>query len=368
MNVTGAFISMLNLAEVYHKKNKVVFILPQKSVLTDSLEEKGYEVRKFDFIQISKSPLKLLLYFPFLLLDVIRLSKLVSKGDLLISNDLYNIAPALVTKLKKKVNLITHVRLLPFAFPQVLYNIWAKIAVNNSSTVVCNSEVTYTNFPVKSKNVLWVYDPVFLNHEEQNIKELNDRITFLFPHNYTTGKGHDFAILFLKKLVALSDNKDVQLRFIGNTLNNEANESYLADLKNQVAVHKLEEHVTFLDFESDLSNEFKNCDVVLNFSKIESLSRVCLEGMMYKRLVVSSKSYGPEELLADGRGILVENDPKSSAVQLIQFLEDTGLYANTIAKAHNYVMDSFSYSNTIQPMTELVDSLLSETVDTVNNK
>src|SRR5690606_12719873 len=110
-NTTGAFNAIFYYAQYAQTDYSFTFILPKNSRAGIRAKEAGFCVEYLPFIEISKSLKNILLYFPFLLFNTLRLLNLVKKHSAKIVhvNDFYNMVGATGKLLGGKYKLLTHV-------------------------------------------------------------------------------------------------------------------------------------------------------------------------------------------------------------------------------------------------------------------
>lgn len=77
-------------------------------------------------------------------------------------------------------------------------------------------------------------------------------------------------------------------------------------VQSQLARHGLTHRFLFCGYREDPRPYFASADIVVVPSQVEAFSRVAVEAMLQEKLVIASRSGGPEEILEDGvTGVLV---------------------------------------------------------------
>ena len=118
------------------------------------------------------------------------------------------------------------------------------------------------------------------------------------------------------------------------------------DLREQAKIKKLERHVSFKGFSSNLDAELDNYDVGLNLSKAEAFGRTTVEYMSHALWIIGTNSGGTPELLrnADFGTLISPNNPE----QLAQAITNYCLHRNELelktAGSQTYAEKFFSVS------------------------
>lgn len=260
--------------------------------------------------EINRSILNILLYVPFLFINVIRLSRILSfeKVDYLQINDFYNLLGVVIRFIGFRVKLITFVRLIPSSMPTVLSCIWANLAQRYSYKVIAVSDAVHRELRPMT-NTIKIYSaikPVELGTElRKNNSE--DICRFLYLANYTRGKGHEAAIRAFS--AAYKTRSDIRLNFFGGDMGLKKNEKFRNELVEIIAREGLLDVVEVNDFSNDIELTYSTHDVFLNFSMSESFSNTCCEAGFYGLPVIASRCGGPEEIIEhEVTGFLVDQN------------------------------------------------------------
>ncbi len=309
IGVTGAIKAIVETIDLLKNKHQFIFVIPKGSKTKELLVQHNFTYYELDFIEISRNLFKNLIY-PFRLIgNAYRLSKIVNENkiDVIQVNDIYNLS-GLFTKFFVKVKVITHVRRMPESFPIKLYQVWVKIASKYSDFIL---PVSHANSKIFKKNskIQVLYDPTILD-EKTFVYETNNSgvINILYLANYTRGKGQNYAIEVLKNLQNEGNGHLlVNLKFVGSDFEHKVNIEFKNELKELVKAYKLSNCVQFLGESKNIFEEISNCDIMLNFSDSESLSRVTMEALYYGVPIIATNVGGTSEMIEDGfNGILVE--------------------------------------------------------------
>ena len=180
----------------------------------------------------------------------------------------------------------------------------------------------------------------------------------MYPSNYTQGKGQQYAIQAMAKVIAVNPN--VYLTFVGSTFNRKGNCKFKEQLQNQIDVLKLAAFINLGEFESRLSERICKSDVVLNFSESESFSMVCLEALSYGTALIASDSGGPAELFEDKiSGILVPNkDVEKMAEAMLLLAANQNLRIKMEQAGQIFVQKKFDVQLLASKLDEIYKGLL----------
>ena len=346
--ITGALKAIVNAT--YHLKSsfEFIYVLPQKTTADKFVEANGFIVHKLPFSEISKRPKDLLLYAPYLLLNAIRLKKIIRryKVQVVHVNDFYNMVGIGAKLLGAKYNLITHVRFMPQRFMAVFANSWAQLNLQYAARIICVSEAVRAFFPDEDK-VIIIPDPIpdKENHPAKIIateQEQAREVHLLYLSNFIRGKGQDYALTAFKE--AYKTNKRLRLTFAGGDMGFVKNQAFKAELQKEVINSGLEEIVFFEDFVQDVEERMKAADIVLNFSESESFSLTCLDALFYGVPLIATDCGGPAELFENGKsGFLVPNknlhEMSNAMLQLASNSKKRKIFAEA---GKHYVRHKFS--------------------------
>lgn len=311
IDVTGALKSITRT--VYDLKDQFdfQFVIPKGSKGRFWIEKKGFNsVYELPMRELSRRPISILTYVPSLLINAIRLKRIIKKeGIALIHvNDLYNLLPVALTLFGSRVPYICHIRFLPNRFPVWLLNFWMYLHFKYSFKIIAVSKSVI--------NQLRTHPKIVLVYNELPIEELYPPLispglelkhhTFLYLSNYMSGKGQNFAIEAFFKIRSIIPNW--RLRFVGSDMGMEKNRVFKGFLKERAEELGIMDNIDILGFTEDVEKEYKNADIVLNFSESESFSITCVEALYFGRTVIATKCGGPEEIIDhEETGLLVAN-------------------------------------------------------------
>lgn len=320
---TGAFKSIVTVTQRLSSQYNFHFCIPEKSVNTTFLTDKGFAFFKLNFIEISKR-WNALFYLPRLILNVFRIKKYCRAHQIEVVhvNDLYNLSGAVLKIISPDIKIGYHIRLLESSYARSFYKYWIKIISRYANHLVAvsqaakNDAVQYTKKPVYV-----IYDCIDVTPSKLSSRK-KDLTTFLYLANYTRGKGHDIAIKAFAE--AFKQNQSIKLIIAGGTLGVDKNILYKKELQSLVETKSLSSAITLRDFESNVQQAMEQCDVFLNFSQSESFSMTCLEAITYGRPVITTNSGGPAEIVTHQYcGIVIPvGDVSAAAEAMLQLSND----------------------------------------------
>lgn len=353
---TGAFKCALSEAMLLSGKHKFTFIIHPESKVRANLEASNIPYHTIKLKEIRKSPTILL--YPFvLLLNTYKVSRIVKKEkiDVVQMNDFYNLIGAFLKIFGYKGKMITYVRFVPSAMPAPFRKLWTFFAQQYSHRVIAVSDTVLKELPI-NKNTIRLYDPANLQETITTEKPESDTVQLLYLSNYIRGKGQDYALeAFIK---AYQHNKHLRLKYTGGDMGFEKNREFKQTLIDKVKEHRLEEVVTFADFNSNVEAEIKSADVLLNFSNSESLSMTCLEAAYYGTAVIATKCGGPEEVIVDKEtGLLVPVADIDAMMNAILTLANNATIRKQYAEAgRTYVRNKFGKEHFIKEFEAILAS------------
>lgn len=322
---TGAFKSIFTVSRHLASQFNFIFCIPSGSTSEKYLSEKGVDYFKLPFLEISKRISALLLYFPVLLYNALRLLSVVSARnvDVIHVNDLYNMTGIVVKILRPRIKLVYHVRLMHDSYVKSLYYVWVKLILRFADHVVCNSYAVRKGLNTDSQKVQVIYNlPPAESRQAMSVVQDEAIIRLLYLANFTPGKGHDLAVeAFAAAVGSMPGN--VKMIMSGGDLGKKNNVIYKQSLIEKARHLKVDSRISFTDFEPDIEKAMRNATIFLNFSESESFSMTCLEALTFGVPLIATDCGGPAELFENGRsGILVRNkdveDMKQAIVRLCQ--------------------------------------------------
>jgi glycosyltransferase involved in cell wall biosynthesis len=356
VDVTGALKSICAMTKELSSDFEFMFVVPSGSRsipwINSHLSVRIFEV---PMIEISRSWRSLFLYIPSLLLNSIRVKRIIRDNgiDIVHSNDLYNLVPPVLKFFGGKFQYVCHIRFLPGRFPPMLFNFWLRQQLKYASSLMVVSGSLRRQLPA-NPGIVTVYDRIFKEHDAfaQNAPE---KKVLLYLSNVIPGKGHDVAIDVLRRLH--DDFKDWRMRFVGGDMGLEKNRQYRKSLERQSA--DISHVIEWKDFTANVEDEYRDADIVLNFSESESFSMTCLEGQYCGRTVVATRSGGPEEIVEhEITGFLVPpGDVNVIAAAVKQLLVDRNLRDRMGRKAAERMRVKFGPETTSGILKEIYNNL-----------
>lgn len=356
IDITGAYKSITTFMNVLDNRFDFFFATSFKSK-NNFFVNKNVRTFKFNFIEIQKN-WKLFIYLPFLLLNSLRLKRIIKENniDIVHINDLYNMCGVILKFFTPSIKVIYHVRLLPSSYVKCLYFLWKWAIEKYADEIICVSETTASNFNNKTTVI---YDTVPGDSSIKSNKNHNKNIfTILYLANYIPGKGHKQAI----ESYNLALNKIPKSRFIfyGGTLGKNRNGLYKDYLRSYAKSLGLEKHITFNELLINPVQEIAKCDLMLNFSESESFSMTTLEALTYGVPIIATKCGGPEEIIENNfSGLLIPvNDIKAMTEAIINLANDESLRNEFIKNGQKRASSKFNIKEQKARLSKLYSGLL----------
>lgn len=355
--VTGALNSILRSSAGLSDKFEFIFLLPTASTAFQYVKDHGFETIAIPLREIRKDPFALFAYIPSLLINTFRLRRLIArhKIDLMVVNDFYNLLPCAYRLLGGKIKHLCYVRFLPSKFPSVLVNLWSGLHNLAAYATIAVSQAVKDELPQDNAVIIGNELPA----TEAAYVAPASRV-LLYPANYIPGKGHEYALTSFAPLAKRHANWI--LRFVGGDMGLEKNRSYKQSLMSMTTDLGIQQQVQWEDFADNISQEYINAAIVLNFSESESFSMTCLEAMFYGRPVIATRCGGPSEIIDhEETGLLVEvADTKAMSAAIERMISNPALREEMAQLSYERVRKKFSFENTVGKLGKLYQQALNE--------
>jgi L-malate glycosyltransferase len=310
IDVTGALKSITNSVRAIEMDFDCHFLIPQHSKARLWMESKGLKIiGEIPMQELSRRLGSILLYLPHLLFNAFTLNRVIKANSisLIHVNDIYNLLPIMVRLVGNKTPYICQVRFLPDKFPKWLFSLWLKLHLRYAVKIIAVSKSVLYQLPSHPK-ITMIYDRPPLKEHHPNKSAISDEknhFVFLYLSNFIQGKGQGYA---LEAFSRIHENLSTwRLRFVGSDMGLERNMECKARLMEKAKELNIYEKTDWVGFTDDVELEYKQADIVLNFSESESFSMNCVEALFFGRPVIASNSGGPAEILNIDVGILVPN-------------------------------------------------------------
>ena len=137
-------------------------------------------------------------------------------------------------------------------------------------------------------------------------------------------------------------------------------DAYAERLRKYVSAEKLDEHVTFTGWRSDVASILCQLDLLVLPSFNEGLPRAVLEAMALGLPVVATNVGGTSELVVDGQtGLLVPaGDPDALATAIAAILDDPERARSMGRLGRERVEKNFSLESSVRGVEAVIDTLL----------
>lgn len=341
LDFTGALKAILSMAIALSDSYEFIFVLPRKTRIAHLVRDHKFRVHTLPFIELSKRPRDVFFYLPMLIINSLKLSRLMKKyrAKKVHLNDYYNMVGIVTKAIAPSFNLVTHIRKLPDSFPIVLNKIWLALNAKFSESTICVSLAVKKQLGKHYPSVL-IYDGISSEEQYPPRESFNrnpSEIRLLYLGHFIPGKGQDYALEAFRRVFMRC--KDLRLRFVGGDLGLQKNKKFRESLQKKTLAWGIDNVVEFKGFSHDIEKEIKEADIMLNFSESESFSFTCLEALYYGTPLIASDSGGPAELFEHKHsGYLVRNKDVDAMAEAILFL------AESPDERRKYSMQSRQYS------------------------
>lgn len=361
-DVTGAIKAILSFAEYSKDEFSFIFILPSASLASNHIAAKGFKVVEIPFLELSRNWMKMFLYLPNLIINGIRLKKVIKQFqvDLVHVNDFYNMAPIVGKVLAGGFKLITHVRFMPDRFPAQLMKIWVSLSLRYGESIICVSDSVKRKLPPHPKirviyDTLFPFEPPVLINEEPN-----ECVRLIYLGHYILGKGQDYGLEAFA--LAYKENPKLLLNFVGGDLGIEKNKQFKRDLVDRAKFLQLNEVVAFGGPTLRPKDKIMAADIALNFSESESFSMTCLEALSLGIPLIATDCGGPAELFIHKEsGWLIPNrDIIAMKEAILHLSENVEVRRKLNRNSPIFVRRKFAVSNTLEKLQALYLNVLNK--------
>ena len=324
-NLGGAERMLVNLAILLQKTGKynpIVFIPENgKKMLKDLCEKENIDNLEVncseDYIFITKENLRLKLEKT---MDYIQeLEKYFLNYDIqfVISNTSSIISP-IIAAYKQNIPVLMWIHgilslySIPVEYDPELRNLLDKFLIFLSDKVFCCSEWTtnyYLNHMEKSKIQT-------LHNWTPNVEKIDKKVknVFICLNSFEHHKG----VLTLLKAVSIvvRKNRNFTLELYGD-----GNPKVEQEMKSFIKKKKLEKIVKIYQRRESTGEIYNNSFCLIQPSFIEPFGMTIIEAMSHSKVVIASKSGGPEEIIIDDKtGYLIEKNNEEALAEKMLFL------------------------------------------------
>jgi L-malate glycosyltransferase len=361
VGVTGALKSVIFIANKLRPSFTFVFLISKKSTVRTFIEAHELAViAELPMLELSKRMQAVFWYLPQVLLNSWRLRNVIkeNKVQIIHNNDLYNLLPVVLKLMGSSIPYVCHVRFLPDKFPKLLYALWVNLHKRFASKIICVSQKVFSSMDASDKYVV-IYDAIDIR-EYMELKETKtkDFKHFLYLSNYIDGKGQQYALEAFYRIH--KDIPDWKLQFVGSDLGLERNRHFKLILQQFAFERQFEDKIEWKEFTEDVQSEYRNADIVLNFSESESFSITCLEALCMGKPLIATDCGGPGEIINHMEtGILVANKNVDEMSQAMRQLSDSGeLRAKFSANAKKLTPKKFDLNVSAMKLNEIYSVMM----------
>jgi len=323
----GSDKTLLYLLKDIKEDYKLIILLPEDGLLCNKLKDLNIEFHITPLFKISRQSMKIsnILLSPFKIYSYIKkINKLIGKRkiDIIYSNT----AAIIIGGIWAKINKTTHIWHIHEIInkPNIARYIYATLAKNLSSIVVCNSHST-KNWILNNKTTITDRYKVIWNGIKKidlPLNETNDKeITISLIGRLSHWKGQKFLLKTTSQLVN-EKITNIKIKIVGSAHKLQPN--ILNDLQNYSKTLNIEEYVEFIPYTEKISEIYKDSDIIVIPSiEPEPFGLVAIEGMSFKKPIIASDHGGVTEIVKNYEtGLLFKPndvyDFKSSLINLIK--------------------------------------------------
>ena len=212
--------------------------------------------------------------------------------------------------------------------------------------VTCTEAVRKELFPdVEPNKIKTIYsyidvsEKTYKNDEYYSTVYVNRSATkLIISGSLIKSKGQEDAVRAVNELVK-NRKRNVELVLVGYS-----DPTYEAYLRNLIGVEGLDANIHILPFQENVLALIRKADIMLVCSRAEAFGRVNLEGMLLKKVVISSNTGGNPELIKDGiTGLLYPpGDHVSLANQIERIIDDFEFSTELIENAYCFATKNFT--------------------------
>lgn len=352
--MTGGAKALMSIVKGLHHKFDFVILTPNPGLYDECADFS--EIYNIPFVEISRHP-RTLLYPYYLVRNAREIHRILRARShpVLHYNDCYNLTGIVVKMMNRNVRLIYHFRLLRDSYIKSIYPLLVRAIFRFADKVICNSRATCSGLPQSSRKIM-LSDAIDVPDSLSEPLINRPFFSLLYVGNYIPGKGQDFALFCLKELRKL--RQDFKVFFTGGTMGNAQNEDYKSRLLSMAEQMGLTDFVEFKGFSQTPEKEYRSADILLNFSKSESFSMVCLEAMAFGANVISLDSGGPADFVRDGEtGILLEKDvsAENAARAIDRLLSRQDLRMQMRKNGFELVRSEYSISRQLESLQKIYE-------------
>jgi glycosyltransferase involved in cell wall biosynthesis len=363
--VTGALKSIARFAKALSNEFEFQWAVTEAIADADLKELIGSDrIHRFKFVEISKKPGRLIMYFPRLIGNALKINRIAKDNNISIIhvNDLYNMTGAAARVLNRDIKIVYHARLLRSSYIGPLYDRFLSMIDRTADALICCSNAVSKDVGDRKVPKTVIYDSEEFDKGDADLPELNAELrNIVYIGNILPGKGQDLAVETIKLL--RERGLDVNLRFVGKVDDSEVSRNQKAQLDKMISEAKLEGSVEFAGFRRDVGAEIRKADLVLNLSESESFSMVCLEALKAGVPLVASDSGGPSEIVEHMKsGWLVSNRDVIAAANAIETLAaDKDLRKQFSHQALEQAQSKFNVDVNAEQLNDLYRGLIDNT-------
>lgn len=240
--------------------------------------------------------------------------------------------------------------------------------VKNATRIVFNSERGRDLFKqrIKANNIITILNGINLNKFSDTVESnliydkydiSQKRKIILIPARICKEKGQHVVVKVIPEILKITEN--LHFIFIGNS--QPGQEEYLQSLKNFAIQNNVENHITWIDFSSDMAQFYKSSFAVLLPSFLEGTPRVLLEALSVGVPVIGSSIDGINEIIEPGQnGYKFDLNNPHTLIQAFSTLNSLteNQYAQMKIACRKFAEDKYTIQRMIAEYEQLYERVL----------
>ena len=365
----GAEVSLIELMEaIDYDRYHPILLCPGSGPFSELCLQNGIQVEYLPGIPVlGGTPFD---FMRVLIPNMLAISKLIRRLDIrLVHSNWWRVAYySGLAAHRNHIPAITHVRDYNDSYRSWL-KYWLFGAVSDAIITVSHAvqESIYTRIPDLDSIITTIYDgfPAPLHYQTEQIEALRAEFSMVnylpligVVGSFSPLKGQNIILKSLPKI--LSKYPNARLLLVGEPYS-KAQVPYRDELLRIIHQSKLEDHVVFTGFRTDVQLIMASLDILVHPSTLpDAFPHVLLEGGAQRALIVASKVGGIGEIIEDGiSGRLVPPGKPECLAEAIIDLLDQPQNANKMRQAiFKRVTEEFTISRHVSAMQTLYEKLL----------
>lgn len=190
--------------------------------------------------------------------------------------------------------------------------------------------------------------------EEQERREESKEFSFLAIGSLDDNKNHSFLIHCFYR--TFKNQKNIKLKIIGKGPNH-------SELTLLIKSLRMENQISLLGHvgRDEIRQSLYNCDCLVLPSKIETFGVVIIEAMACGKPVISSKSGGPDSIISEENGILIDVNNTSQMCRALEIMVNEIATFDKI-RIREYALKNFGQDSFVNKITHIYKEIVGQKV------